>query len=105
MNITIDTNTISNTELLTPQEVAEQLWSLDAIHLENDEKLGRVTFENGDLSVEIERKIDGDPRCSGYTVRTDTFALTDICEYFVSSPYYAWCKGEDGNDYLACFGC
>ena len=106
MKYTIDENDISDTEVLTPREVAEQLVNCGAIELEPDERIGEIELDFvTDLAIEIEKVIEGDPRCSGYSERTETFTLSDIRDYFTASDYYAWAKDEDGNDVLMCFGC
>ena len=106
MKYTIDEYDLSDTEVLTIREVAEQLANCGAIELEKDERIGNVELEFGtDLSIEIEKVIEDDPRCSGYTDRTETFTVSDITDYFTSADYYAWARDEDGDDVLMCFGC
>jgi hypothetical protein len=92
---------------LTPREVAEQLRDCGAIELAADEKIGEVRLEYGtDLEIDIDKVIEDDPRCSGYTDRTETFTISDIRDHFTSADYYAWARDEDGDDVvLMCFGC
>ena len=90
-------------ETLTPKEVAEQLMNS---RLEGDEKIGEVRLECGcDLEIDVWRDIKDDPRCSGYYLYTETFALGDIRAEIGAADYYCWAKDDDGNDVLACFGC
>lgn len=94
--------------LLTLREVAEQLCGCGAIHIRgfDGEDYGEVRLENGEeLEIEVVQKIEDDPRCSGYVVRTEIIDLAKIREAFTAADYYAWAKDEDGNDCLACFGC
>lgn len=106
MKYTIDEDTLMDTAVLTPREVAEQLRDCGAIELAADEKIGEVRLEFGtDLEIDIDKIIEDDPRCSGYTDRTETFTMSDITDYFTAADYYAWAKDEDGNDVLMCFGC
>ena len=91
---------------LTLREVAEQLVGCGAIPVAEDEDIGNASLENGtDLTVEINRAVEGDPRCSGYNVRTDVVTMYHIREWFTQADYYAWGKDEDGDDCLYCFGC
>jgi hypothetical protein len=87
---------------MTPQEVAEQLVNGT---LADDERIRDVLLEYGELSIEIERVIKNDPRCSGYVVRVETFDIWDIRELFVHGDYYTWAKDDAGDDVLLCFGC
>ena len=106
MKYTIDEDTLMDTAVLTPREVAEQLRDCGAIELAADEKIGEVRLEFGmDLEIDIDKVIEDDPRCSGYTDRTETFTMSDITDYFTAADYYAWAKDEDGNDVLMSFGC
>ena len=106
MKYIINEDTLMDTAILTPREVAEQLRDCGAIELAADEKIGEVRLECGtDLEIDIDKVIEDDPRCSGYTDRTETFTMSDITDYFTAADYYAWAKDEDGNDVLMCFGC
>jgi hypothetical protein len=87
---------------MTPQEVAEQLVNGT---LADDERIRDVLLEYGELSIEIERVIKNDPRCSGYVVRVEIYEIREIREQFVQGDYYTWAKDEDGDDVLLCFGC
>jgi len=90
-------------QLLSPREVAEQLMNPQ---LAAGEYIGDVRLECGcDLEVDIHLHDEMDKRIDGYRDRTETFTLGDIRDTFVAADYYAWVKDEDGNDYLACFGC
>lgn len=92
--------------LLTLREVAEQMEQYGGLHLEGDEAIGECRLEFGtDLEVDINKVIEGDPRCSGYLVRTDTITISDIRAHFTAADYYAWGKDGDGDDVLVCFGC
>lgn len=106
MKYTIDDETLNDAAVLTPREVAEQLRDCNAIELAADEKIGEVRLEFGtDLEIDVLKVIEDDPRCSGYTDRTETFTMSDIQAYFTAADYYAWAKDEDGDDVLLCFGC
>lgn len=106
MKYTICDTTLTDTEVLTPREVAEQLRDCGAIELAADEEIGEVRLEFGtDLEIDIKKVIEDDPRCSGYTDRTETFTMSDITDYFTAADHYAWATDEDGDDVLMCFGC
>ena len=106
MKYTIDEDTLMDTTILSLCEVAEQLRDCGAIELAADEKIGEVRLECGtDLEIDIDKVIEDDPRCSGYTDHTETFTMSDIRDYFTAADYYAWAKDKDGNDVLMCFGC
>ena len=106
MKYTIDDETLNDIAVFTPREVAEQLENCGAFELAADEKIGEVRLECGtDLEIDIRKVIEDDPRCSGYTDRTETFSLYDFRDYFTAADYYAWAKDEDGDDVLMCFGC
>lgn len=106
MNYTIDEDTLTDTAVLSPREVAEQLRDCGAIELAADERIGEVRLECGtDLEIDIDKAIEDDPRCSGYTDHTETFTISDIRDYFTAADYYAWARDEDGDDFLLCFGC
>lgn len=106
MKYTIDDSTLMDMAVLTPREVAEQLRDCGAIELAADEKIGEVRLEFGtDLEIDIDKVIEDDPRCSGYTDRTETFTIGDIGYHFTAADYYAWARDESGDDVLLCFGC
>ena len=93
-------------QCLTLREVAEQLVNCGAIPIAEDEEIGDVQLESGtDLVVEIKKVIEDDPRCSGYSVRTDIMTMYHIREWFLQADYYAWGKDDNGDDCLYCFGC
>ena len=90
---------------LTVHEVVEQLESCGAIELHDGEVIGESRLENGsELEIDIDMKIEDDPRCSGYNVRTVSFTMSDIKDRFTAADYYTWAKDEDGDDILLCFG-
>lgn len=106
MKYTIDDETLNDAAVLTPREVAEQLRDCNAIELAADEKIGEVRLEFGtDLEIDIDKVIEDDPRCSGYTDHTETFTVSDVAVYLDAADYYAWARDEDGDDVLLCFGC
>ena len=91
---------------LTLREVAEQLANCGAIQLVDDEIIGDVRLEfEADLEVEIDKVVDGDPRCREYNERSETWTLGDIRCYFTMADFYAWGKDENGEYCLYCFGC
>ena len=91
---------------LTLREVADQLAACGAFALDGGEDIGEVRLEFGsDLEIDIVRRIEDDPRCSGYLDHTETLGLSDICQHFTLADHYAWGKDASGDDCLYCFGC
>lgn len=95
--MTLKFSDYDNIELLTINEVAEQLKACGAIDLDENESICDVSLEFGtDLEITI---VDEDTN-KDYI---ETFTLEDIREYFTESEYYAWVKNEADEDILACF--
>lgn len=107
MKYTIDTDndTCYDTEVLSLEEVADQLRGCGAFDLGDDEKIGEVVREDGDLVVFIDYDEPMDVRIHGCRKREVAFSLVEINNHFTAADYYSWAKDEDGNDVLMCFGC
>jgi len=101
MKITL--NLPDDATILSPREVAEQLRIYGGLLLDDNERVGDIRLEYGDLEIDIHISEPEDPRIDGHLDRTETFDISKICTYLTAADYYAWGQDEDGDDVLVCF--